>query len=207
MSQQQRSINDLLLELNEYPGMDLVYRDKMMTKFPDTEVINRNVYILDNCIDKRVLDIGCAGPLHKDIREVASKCYGIDQTLVKDDPDFLQMTIGKDPLPVYEVDLIICGEIIEHLSNPGLFLDELKKCYPTVEKIITVPNAFASAHAGWTKSGKENTNRDHVAYYSYTTMSNLLTRHGYKITNFYWYDNPESSRQQGFNEGLVFVAI
>ena len=47
--------------------------------------------------------------------------------MVKDDPDFKQVVIGKDPIPVYEdVQIVVCGEVMEHLCNPGMFLDELK---------------------------------------------------------------------------------
>ena len=207
---QENSLDQLYRRVLDLAGTDrtIEYEDKMITDIPDTEVIDRRAFILKQCIDKVVLDVGCAGSFHTELKQVSKKCYGIDQVAVKNDPDFKQMEIGKEPIPVYEdVDIIICGEIIEHLSNPGLFLDELRTSYPAKIKIISVPNAFAGGHQGWIKKGQENTNKDHVAYYSYVTLFSLLNKHGYKIDRFYWYDNPKYINYQGLNEGMVVVTI
>jgi hypothetical protein len=188
-------------------GRTLEYEDKMITDLPDTEVIERRAFILKQCLDKVILDVGCKGPFHDELKEVAKKCYGIDREMVKDDPDFVQMVIGKDPIPVYEdVQIVVCGEVMEHLCNPGLFLDELKSCYPSHTKIISVPNAFAQGHQAWMRKGQENTNKDHVAYYTYVTLTGLLKKHNYEVKEFYWYDNPEHISVQGLNEGMVVVA-
>lgn len=200
------SIEQAQKEVLSLGNMTWDYKDRMVTNIPNADVITRNVFILKQCLDKTILDVGCYGPLHKDIREVAKRAYGIDIRKMPDDPDFMQLELTKDPLPVFsDVELVICGEVIEHLSNPGMFLGELKEKYPTVNKIFTVPNAFGSTQVHWIKKLKENTNRDHVAYYSYVTFSELLRRYDYRILEFYWYDNPEQVQQHGFNEGMVFV--
>lgn len=202
------SIEHLYHRVLELGATPLDYADKMITDVPDTEVIDRQTFVLNRCMDKVVLDIGCAGPFHKDLRDITKKCYGIDQTMVKDDPLFTQIVIGKEPIPIYDdIQIVFCGEVIEHLSNPGLFLDEIKVGYPNVEKIVTVPNAFGRMHGGWMKKQQECTNKDHVAFYSYVTITNLLQRHGYEVKEFYWYDNPEYIEHQGLNEGMVVVAI
>lgn len=204
-----KSIDDLLNELNDVNshGINPEYYDRMITYIPDAEVIDRVAFLMSKVMDKNILDIGCAGYLHKNLKTVATKCYGIDQVEIKDDPDFKQIIIGKDPLPKFDIDIVICGEVVEHLSNPGMFLDELKTVYPSQEKIITVPNAFANYHQSWIRKGKENTNKDHVAYYSYVTMTTLLKRCGYEVKEFYWYDDPSHIQPQGLNEGMVFVTI
>uniref|UniRef100_A0A6M3JFS9 Putative methyltransferase n=1 Tax=viral metagenome TaxID=1070528 RepID=A0A6M3JFS9_9ZZZZ len=189
-------------------GRTLDYDDKMITDIPDVEVIERRTFILKQCLDKVILDVGCKGSFHAELKAVTKKCYGIDRDIVKEDPDFKQVVIGKDPIPIYEdVEIVVCGEVIEHLSNPGMFLDELRTSYPTQMKIISVPNAFSNGHQGWIKKGQENTNKDHVAYYTYVTLKGLLSKHGYKIEEFYWYDNPEHIQIQGLNEGMVVVTV
>jgi len=208
MNQQPIPLHQLYHKVLNLGQMTLEYADKMVTDLPNTDVVDRRMFILKQCMDKIVLDVGCKGPFHEELREVTKKCYGIDQDMVKDDPDFLQMVIGKDALPVYEdVEIVVCGEIIEHLVNPGLFLQELRQCYPTQTKIISVPNAFAKGHHSWIKKGQENTNTDHVAYYSYVTLKGLLHKCGYELREFYWYDNPESITVHGLNEGMVAVTL
>ena len=202
---QPRSIDDLLKQIN--PTVDLAYQEKMVHPFPDTEVIDRISFILHKCTDKIVMDIGCGGPLHGQILKVAKRAYGIDRVKTEY-PDVVQTDISQGvlaPLIPPDVELILCCEIVEHLSNPGIFLDSLKQF--EAEKLFSVPNAFGKTQPHWIIKGKENVNSEHVAWYSWYTFQNLLKRHGYKIKDFYWYDNPDSIQQHGLNEGLVFVTI
>jgi hypothetical protein len=194
--------------LSQYRDHTPEYQDRMIHDVPDTAVIDRRAFILEKCMDKIVLDIGCSGPLHLEIQKVAKKTYGLDKVKC-DVPNFFEIDIdalGKEwfmSLSKENFDIIICGEVVEHLSNPGLFLEGLYsfKC----PKIFTVPNAFGGFSAHWIKQNKENVNKEHVAYYTYTTFSTLLKRYNYKIDEFYWYDNPSQVQRQGFNEGLVFL--
>jgi len=179
----------------------------MVHEIPDTEVIERQTFILKKCLDKTVLDIGCFGHLHREIKKVAKVAYGIDHKMIPDDPTFFQLELTRSPLPeLKDVEVVICGEVVEHLSNPGLFLEELRAKYHC-ETIFSVPNAFGSFHVSWIRQGKENVNEDHVAYYTYKTFTTLLKRYGYKVSEFYWYDNPDQVQRQGFNEGMVFSTI
>lgn len=197
------TLTQLREEVNSYsPNTDGEYHDKMMHTIPDTECADRVQFILSKCMDKVVLDIGCLGPLHSDIEKVAKEVWGIDRVDstqknywkvdVEKNQNFLSLTTEKG------FDLIICGEILEHLSNPGLFLENLKKFDGPI--IITVPNAFANAHPLWLRKGIENVNSEHVAFYSYTTFKTLISRYNYKIEEFYWAGEPHF-----FSEGLIFV--
>ena len=202
----QKSLDELKAELTNYSKHSAEYHDRMVHSIPDAEVIDRQKFILTECIDKTVLDIGCKGDLHSDIKLIAKRVYGIDHAEVKDDPDFFKVELTKEEIPLLEgIEVIICGEVLEHLSNPGLFLEELKKKYPNKKKIFSVPNAFGIFHTTWIRKGEENVNNDHVAYYSWKTFTTLVKRYGYEVSGFYWYDNPNQIQKQGFNEGLVFV--
>jgi hypothetical protein len=101
------------------------------------------------------------------------------------------------------VELIICGEVLEHLSNPGYFLMFMRKTYPTIPVIFTVPNAFNEAGFDWLlRRGRENVNADHVCYYSYATIKELLRRAGYTIRRFAWYRG-----KPYVAEGLIVLAM
>src|SRR5574343_763015 len=76
--------------------------------------------------------------------------------------------------------LPICGEVIEHLINPGQFLMQLHAAKCPI--IVTVPNAFGSAGMKCIRNtGYENVNKDHVAYYSYGTFRVLAQKCRFSI--------------------------
>lgn len=186
------------------------YIAKQMHAVPDAPVVSREAFILERCKGKVVLDIGASGPMHAAIKEVASKVYGIDR------PDGAEWTFDETDygerwlmdldakggwIPKRDdVEVISCGEVIEHLSNPGMFLESLKHAYTGIPVIITVPNAFAEVGRKHLERGTECVNLDHVAYYSYRTLRELLRRAGYGIKEFYWYRG-----RPRFSEGLIVV--
>lgn len=122
----------------------------------DTKIVrNREEIILKLCRGKDVLDIGCVGSgepigkLHKLIAKVAQSVLGLDincngvkilqrqgyNVICGDAENFM---ISK------QFDIIIGGELIEHLSNPGLFLkNAYKHLRPGGLLILTTPNAFS----------------------------------------------------------------
>lgn len=181
---------------------------KQLHAVPDAPVVQRETFILERCRDKVVLDIGASGPMHDGIVKVAKFCYGIDaarETLeAEQGPNWHNEYMDLDEFDAqiprwWDVEIVVCGEVIEHLSNPGFFLERLREAYKC-QTIITVPNAFAEAGRKSLERGVENVNREHVAYYSYQTLKELVTRHGYSIVDFAWYNG-----RPKFSEGLIFV--
>ena len=183
------SIDALYKELmGTGPSPDYVM--KQLHPIPDAQVVNRVEFILSACKGKKVLDIGSSGFLRGLLKEHCT-LTGLDRVPGSD----IQCDVEKDELPDGEFDIIIAGEIIEHLSNPGVFLDKLKKY--TCPVIITVPNAFGDNSA---RTGIENVNLEHVAWYSYHTLKSLVERHGYAIEEWNWqHGKPYTA------EGLIFV--
>jgi hypothetical protein len=195
-------IYDVISRPDGYANTDLEYFDSMLHAVPKLTIIkNREAYITEQCKDMGVINFGCAsGGLHGLIKGVARWAIGVD----KNDPCDFKMDLddiiirtqfkGADS----RTDLLICGEVVEHLSNPGKFLDYLRRYQAPV--IITVPNAFAEIARRHMMRGYENVNPDHVCWYSYRTLKTLVERVGFKIEEAHWYGpgNP------GFNEGLIF---
>lgn len=202
-------------ELRNSLSDDEAYRRKQMHPVPESRVVDREAFILQRCKGKIVLDIGATGYLHDGIVEVAKFTNGITKpatweksedwganwrTFYMDLDDICLGDKYSGQLPKTNAEIVVCGEVLEHLSNPGWFLTRLREAYRCAT-IITVPNAFSEGARRLMERGTECVNFDHVCWYSYTTLKELLRRHGYEIKEHYWY----SSGRARFTEGLIVV--
>lgn len=182
------------------------YVDKQIHKLPAARIVDRMAFVLERCAGKVVLDIGASGPLHEGIVKVAKKCYGIDRPgvpIIHGAPVVVGVDLDKSPqdLPAYlDVELVVCGEVLEHLSNPGRFLDELRTDY-RCSVIFTVPNAYSAIARKHAERGNENVNVDHVAWHSPRTLQTLLERAGYTVNEWFGYNG-----EWPVCEGLIAVA-
>jgi len=179
------------------------------------ELVQRLDLVKSLCAGKKVLHLGCtnwpytqdaidAGTLlHSDLADVSSELYGFDF-----DQEGIDALAAKGYGKLFRADLenldevdlnttfdvIIAGEMIEHLNNPGRFLNGIKRFMNSETLlVITTINAYSGmrffVYGLRGRRGKlEPVHPDHVAYYSYSTLKLLLERHGYNITNFLFYD-------------------
>ena len=180
------------------------YVSKMMHAVPEADVVDRETFILDRCRGKVVLDVGASGRMHERIVEVADSCYGIDRPGTSDVTGVVGIDLDdvNEPLPLFvtDADIVVCGEVLEHLGNPGHFLDRLRDKCPNTPVIITVPNAFSAAGQRHMEDRIENVNIDHVSWYSWRTMKTLLERCKYTVEEFHWYGGEPYTA-----EGLIFL--
>jgi SAM-dependent methyltransferase len=101
---------------------------------------------------------------------------------------------ADDPGPIGPFDLIIAGEVLEHLGAPAALLAGVRPLLGDgAELMITVPNAYcAFRFASYALSGRrgnpEPVHPDHVAYYSESTLSHLLDTEGYDLVDLCFYD-------------------
>lgn len=208
------TIDDLRSQLGAGQAITPEYRAKQLHELPKAETVDRNKFILDHCKGKRVLEFGASGPLHDAITEAATYCHGVDRqdnALAAGRGGYLPHgsvegfdldDVGHEYVPgLGQVfDVIVCGEVLEHLSNPGWFLTRLKRQFAGVPVIITVPNAYAEGSRKWLAQGIENVNKDHVAFYSPKTLSVLLVRAGFTVGGLFYYNGTGPTA-----EGLVVV--
>ena len=132
-------------------------------------------FILNKCRDKKVLHLGCIGitegslfdkleamrngfVIHAHIRRVAREILGIDYDLetVKalNKLGYLEIVYGDATKlnelqiePNIKFDVIVAGDLIEHLSNPRDMLVGVRRFMNRdSEVIITTPNAFGGLH-------------------------------------------------------------
>jgi SAM-dependent methyltransferase len=88
-------------------------------------------------------------------------------------------------------DVIVCGELIEHIENPGLMLDGIKRfMHRGSILVITAPNPWSRQRMKLIRRGiLENQwlNKEHVAWYSFQTLKQLLERKGFQEKAYDYY--------------------
>lgn len=202
-------------------------------------LVERVPYLLDRCRDRRVLHLGCTNwpygekaladgsLLHVQLAGVTRELHGLDADaeglarlaqrgiphLHRGDLEALDAT----PFDV-AFDVIVAGEVIEHLSNPGRFLEGVRRLMqPSTTLIITTVNAYCGfrgvLYALRSRGGiREPVHPDHVAYYSYATLTGLVKRAGFTVSNVLFYDIGAEHRPYDrayvlwINDALVWMA-
>lgn len=168
-------------------------------------VIGRVGFVLERCWGKRVLHLGCvdegltgerleAGALlHSQLLMVAKEVYGVDVSeeglsLLREAgiPNLILGNVEHlDQIPELRekrFDIILAAEIIEHLNNPGLFLQSAKYLFhENTVMIITTPNAYRITGFGYRLKGLEFVHPDHNYWFSWSTLTSLLLKNGYQI--------------------------
>lgn len=90
--------------------------------------------------------------------------------------------------PENSFDLIVAGEIVEHLSNPGHFFAACAKVLrPEGVLLVTIPNTFGIRRFIHSFFGVENYHPDHTFYFSENTIGTLAARSGLSIFRSRYY--------------------
>jgi SAM-dependent methyltransferase len=88
-------------------------------------------------------------------------------------------------------DVVVAGEIIEHLDAPGPFLRAMRELLkPDGLLVVTTPNAYRLLNFLAPASGSELIHPDHTAWHSPHTLRNLLVRNGWDVEGMAYYQNP-----------------
>lgn len=151
---------------------------------------------------KRVLDIGCCASTSKNLlkrhrlyEKSAKEIIGIDynKDLIKEAKDRLGYTIhycdltNKDDVnKIIEkfglFDTIICTDVIEHISNLGIFLDNVKSMMKESGVLLmTTPNMRSPRWMQMCITNTYKVNNDHICWFDIFTLGNLLKRENLKI--------------------------
>jgi len=179
------------------------------------ELVQRVEFIKRACAGKKVLHLGCTNwpytqdaidnemLLHFELEKCTSGLYGfdfdqegIDKLAETGTKNLYRADLEKlDEVPLdVTFDVIVAGEMIEHLNNPGLFLKGIRRFMTADSRIIiTTINAYSALRFvlyGFRGNGGTNemVHPDHVAYYSYRTLSLTVERAGLQVDDFKFYD-------------------
>ncbi len=176
---------------------------EMVHRLPPASLVDRFVYLRDVSRNRRVVhvgfvDAGCqqlneqsGAWLHEHLAGVTSELVGLDldEAGVADartrgyeayavdcrDVDAVR-AVGIAP-----ADVVVAGEVIEHLDDPGRFLDGLHALVaPGGLLVVTTPNAAGLVNAAALLGNYEVNHPDHIALYTCTTLDTMLRRHGWE---------------------------
>ncbi|MCK5333000.1 MAG: class I SAM-dependent methyltransferase [Candidatus Aenigmarchaeota archaeon] len=185
---------------------------KITISKPEATVLDRFELLERLISNKKIIHLGCcdhvslikekvkAGVwLHSRLCKKAARCVGLD--IDKEGIDYLknQMNYSDvicadlmlDKLPEIRKnkwDYIVLGEVLEHVSNPSMFLKNINEKYKKNigAIIITVPNAFSWLNTIYAFRHKEFINTDHRYWFTPYTLAKVLTNAGFKVDDFYF---------------------
>ncbi|MGI8421856.1 MAG: class I SAM-dependent methyltransferase [Gaiellaceae bacterium] len=104
-------------------------------------------------------------------------------------------------LGLERADVVIAGEIVEHLDAPGPFLRALAELAD--ELVLTTPNAYRLLNVLAPLSGSELVHPDHTNWQSPRTLRTLLEHSGWSDVEVGWYSTPSRRQISGTPRQLV----
>lgn len=147
--------------------------------------------------DANVLDVGCYGQgfqigkpdwPHDIIRHRVRRCVGIDIVPEVEELKSHGLVVHKMSAEDFQLaesfDVIYAGDIIEHLSNPGKFLEcSFRHLAKGGELVVTTPNPYftTSILQKLTYRIEPSVNPEHTCFYNVPTFAELISRYGLKI--------------------------
>ncbi len=184
-------------------GVEQITQWDMAHRLPRARLVDRIGFLLDAAAGRRTIhvgfvDSGCtelqqshATWLHGILAETTSSLVGLDIDVdgvqrAREDGYEAYAVDCRDPVAVAGLglepaDTVIAGEIIEHVDDPGAFLDGLVPLVrPDGALVITTPNACGLVNAVSALAGFEVMHPDHVTLFTWYTLNNVLRRHGWR---------------------------
>lgn len=140
------------------------------------------------CVDSGLLRerIASGTHLHMRLAAVAAELWGLDtdetgiQELKRHGFENLISGSAEAPppdLPVQYFEVIIAGEVIEHVRNVGMFLDSLARLLrPNGILLLTTPNALRFYNPIAALLGRELVHPDHLQWFSPHTLRCAIER-------------------------------
>lgn len=172
-----------------------------------TPVVQKQMLLTHLAAGKSVLDIGCIDHSadaalsldiswpHGRLRNVATEVVGVD-ILAEDAARLngLGYDIRVGDAEAFDLgrtfDLVIAGDIIEHLGRPADLLETMARhMHADSLGVITTPNPFNIEQTIWAAIGKKiMVNDEHTIWLDPRVAHELVSRSPLKVVDFYWID-------------------
>ncbi len=170
----------------------------VLCDYGDMKIFKNKKEIISALVNKEdtLLDAGFWGQgttsrssdwVHTLLRARAKEVWGIDtaydEKSVPGNPNQYRQANAESFSIDKKFDVVFAGDLIEHLSNHGLFLDCAKRqLAPGGRLILTTPNAFNLFNiAEKFSKGEPTVNADHTCYFNDKTLRHLLKKNGWRI--------------------------
>jgi 2-polyprenyl-3-methyl-5-hydroxy-6-metoxy-1,4-benzoquinol methylase len=171
--------------------------------------------------EKRVLDVGCSsGYLARPLVERGCTVVGIER-----DPaaaaaaravceEVLVGDVEELPLPFEHgsFDVVLCGDLVEHLRDPQSFLARVRPCLKEDGRLVlTTPNVANVAlrlsllGGRWRYTERGLLDRTHVHLFTRKTLTEALSKAGYRVVEFD-FTLPMPSPVPGMRHGVERIA-
>ncbi len=167
--------------------------------------VNRLAYVAELCRGRDVLDLGAMDEtahaakfgrgtwLHERIAKVAKRVVGVDNSSLVPEAGLVTFPnariIRGDVMRLaewleaqdFEPDVVVAGELIEHVESPLTFLRGLAATATLRGRtlVLTTPNATACHNLAVGLVSRESTHVDHLCILSYKTLNTLCKRAGF----------------------------
>jgi predicted TPR repeat methyltransferase len=183
------------------------------------------------CRGRRVLHLGCVGEteadtqtrvamarhlLHWQLTQVANVVgvdYAEDVVLEYRRLGVFDNIVVGNVESLAEVDIhgtfdvVVAGDIIEHLSNPGLMLDGIQRfCRSDTNLIINTPHTHSLPGYLRFLLGRYREGEDHVMGFNAMMLTTLLRRHGFEVDSVDTCFQPQSRGTAVFSIGRRFLS-
>ena len=179
---------------------------EMVHRLPKAQLVARIPHLAEQVRGRRVVHVGFvdagyqqmqadAGTwLHAHLATTAEALIGIDldaEGVAHAEAEGYEAYVADcrrpdqlDALGIEPAEIVIAGEVIEHLDDPGSFLEGLHRLLaPGGLLILTTPNASGLLNGFAAMAGAEINHPDHVVLFSWRTLSNLMGRHGWEVVD------------------------
>lgn len=173
--------------------------------------VNKLDFIKNKCRDKSVLDLGCvrhnatysmSDPnwLHRHLHDVAESIVGVDylenEVLKLNQLSGYSIIYGDvtKPLPIDKTfDVIVAGDLIEHLTNFEGFFENINKLMKSDGLLIlTTPNPFYRDGFFYTFFKNDVlVNPEHTCWIDKKCLSHLVQLFSFEIIESYWINNSQ----------------
>lgn len=183
--------------------MEWADQEAVVHRLPRARLVDRAEYLCDRARGRRVIHIGFADVgfrdantraeqwLHAQLGREAKELIGLDV-----DPEAVDAARDRGweayavdctdagavaALELEPAELVIAGEVIEHLADPGALLEAVHGLVaPGGRLVVTTPNA-----AGWLNpmaslAGYEVNHPDHLVMFTWRTLTALLGHCGWR---------------------------